>query len=125
MELRTVASLLANPTWLKRDNVHFIYLLGGLIPIDMVPGEKVFVVTPKFSSSDSSCWIYLRVQWDPLANPFIRASPDDYYSDHTEELFYNALVGKESEATTNRITAVVISRTPLNGEDQTLFSRAK
>ena len=125
MELRTVASLLANPTWLKRDNVHVVNLIAGMIPVDMVPGEQVFVFIPEFSSLDTSCVVYLRVQWDQIAYPFLRPPVGDMLNDKAAELFYNALLGKETEAATLKITAVVVSCTRLNVEDQRLFCRAK
>jgi len=118
MELRTVASLLHNPVWLKRDSVHIADVIAGLMPIDMVYGETVFVVIPEFSSLRKDWAIYLRVQGDPFAKPSNR----DYYTvqDEAEESFYNALLGKESEAATLKITAFAVSP---SDDDQRLFGR--
>ena len=127
MELSTVANLLANPTWLKEDNVHIVDVLAGLIPIDMVPGETVFVVIPEFSSLDKEGAVYLRVQGDPfvelnkLRDPHARSSLYNTVKDNAVESFYNALLGKKNEATALKITAVAVSPSILNKEDQRLF----
>ena len=111
MELREVASLLANPTWLKR--VHIVDALGGMIPIRDKAGETIFVVIPEFSSLDKSVGIYLRVQGTPLKDlldkirdPHARSSPYNTLKGKVEESLCNALLGKESEAATRKITAV-------------------
>jgi len=119
MELREVASLLANPTWLKKDNARNITALGSMIPIQLKPGETVFVFSPEFSSQNKSTGIYLRVEGTPLKdlldkirNPQVRSSSYNALKGKVEESFCNALLGKESEMATSRITAVV-SPTPI------------
>ena len=117
MELREVASLLGNPIWLKK--VYIIRELGGRIPISMVSGETVFVFSPEFSSPDKSTGMYLRVQGDPLKDlldkirdPHVRSSSYNTLKGKVEESFCNALLGKESEFATRKITAIA-SPTPI------------
>ena len=119
MELRTVTSLLDNPVWLKRDNIHLVDLIAGWMPIDMVNGETVFCVIAEFSPLNREGAVYLRVQWDPFAEPSNR--DHSTVKDEAEKSFYNALLGKESEAATLKITAVAASPSLLNDEDQRLF----
>lgn len=102
MELRLVASLLANPTWLTRDSIAAVRELGGKIPVLILPGETVFVVMPSLPLDDVSA-VYLRVQDSP-----------------SEESFYNALSGKESAAAMLKITAVRVSSS--SADDQRLLN---
>jgi len=93
MELSKLIKLLGNPTWLKKNNVHIVNELGGRIPIEIVPGETVFVIIPEFSSLDKSTGIYLRVQNSPSV-----------------ESFCDALSDIESKAAALKITAIAASR---------------
>jgi hypothetical protein len=100
MTVGQLSKLLADASWLKRENVSVVRELGGKIPIRIVPGETVSVLMPKLPPSDAS-GVYLRVQDSPLL-----------------ESFYNGLLGKESAVTTVKITAMGIFA--LDADDQRL-----
>ena len=135
MELRTVASLLANPTWLKKENVHIVDLIGGSVPVDLLPGETVFLVGFEFSSTScEACVCFLRVQGElleseelDLCDPYVRQSCYNALKSKVENSFCNAILGNESEYATLKMTAVGFALTPSYDlkctDDEKLFDR--
>lgn len=102
MRVGELGGLLANPSWLKKENVVEVRVVAGLLPVRIVPGETIFVIVPRLPPEDKSTGVYLRVEGS--------ASP---------ESLYDALLGKKTKAATARISTIAILAPSL--EDQKLI----
>jgi hypothetical protein len=103
MKLTAIGDLLVSPTWLKSENVILVNTIAGWMPVDMVPGETVFVVQPRLPRDDSS-GVYLRLKGS------LRA-----------EALYDGLMGRKPGTATREVTAISIS--PSDPADKRLVAQ--